>query len=141
MRGRRAGNRGKSPTPFSHSVMRTSSLQGVRRPPERYLYGDGPDATPRSPRPTDATLDPVDTRLAACQCSAWRDHVEPDASRQAEAYFQAAYAAQMRGDLDEAIGLYRQSLASVPTAEAHTFLGWALSGKGDYEGRLRARAA
>jgi Tfp pilus assembly protein PilF len=63
--------------------------------------------------------------------------VEHDASRQAEAYFQAAYAAQMRGDLDEAIGLYRQSLASVPTAEAHTFLGWALSGKGDYEGAIR----
>src|SRR5262245_31781940 len=66
-----------------------------------------------------------------------RDHVESDASRQADAYFQAAYTAQMRGELDEAIALYRQSLASVPTAEAHTFLGWALSGKGDYDAAIR----
>ena len=64
-------------------------------------------------------------------------HVEHDAGRQAEAYFQAAYAAQMRGDLDEAIALYQKSLACVPTAEAHTFLGWALSVKGDYEGAIR----
>ena len=66
-----------------------------------------------------------------------RRHVEHDAARQAEAYFQAAYAAQMRGDLDEAITLYQQSLACVPTAEAHTFLGWTLSAKGDYEGAIR----
>jgi tetratricopeptide (TPR) repeat protein len=38
----------------------------------------------------------------------------------------------MRGAVDEAIDLYRRSLACVPTAEAHTFLGWALSQKGDY---------
>jgi Tfp pilus assembly protein PilF len=63
--------------------------------------------------------------------------VEPDAGRQAEAYFQAAYAAQMRGDLDTAIALYQKSLACVPTAEAHTFLGWTLSSKGDYEGAIR----
>jgi Tfp pilus assembly protein PilF len=63
--------------------------------------------------------------------------VEHDAGRQADAYFQAAYAAQMRGDLDEAITLYRKSLACVPTAEAYTFLGWTLSSKGDYEGAIR----
>jgi tetratricopeptide (TPR) repeat protein len=50
--------------------------------------------------------------------------VEHDAGRQAEAYFQAAYVAQMRGDLDDAIELYQRSLACVPTAEAHTYLGW-----------------
>jgi len=66
-----------------------------------------------------------------------RCHVENDAGRQAEAYFKAAYRAQMRGDLDEAITLYQQSLACVPTAEAHTFLGWTLSSKGDYEGAIR----
>jgi Tfp pilus assembly protein PilF len=64
-------------------------------------------------------------------------HVEHDAGRQAEAYFQAAHAAQMRGDLDEAIALYQKSLACVPTAEAHTFLGWTLSFRGDYEGAIR----
>ena len=65
-------------------------------------------------------------------------HVEEDAGRKAEAYFEAAYAAHLRGDLDEAILLYEKSLACVPTAEAHTFLGWTLSFKGDYEGAIRA---
>jgi tetratricopeptide (TPR) repeat protein len=64
-------------------------------------------------------------------------NVESDASRQAEAYFRAAYAAQMRGALDEAIALYRRSLACVPTAEAHTFLGWALSQRGDYAAAIQ----
>jgi Tfp pilus assembly protein PilF len=63
--------------------------------------------------------------------------MEQDAARQAEAYFQAAYTAQMRGELDEAIALYQKSLACVPTAEAHTFLGWTLSFKGDYAGAIR----
>jgi Tfp pilus assembly protein PilF len=64
--------------------------------------------------------------------------VEHDAGRRAQAFFEAAYAAHMRGDLDEATALYQKSLACVPTAEAHTFLGWALSAKGDYEGAIRA---
>jgi tetratricopeptide (TPR) repeat protein len=65
--------------------------------------------------------------------------VDDEAGRQAEAetYFRAAYAAQMQGDLDGAIALYQRSLACVPTAEAHTFLGWTLSAKGDYEGAIR----
>jgi tetratricopeptide (TPR) repeat protein len=63
--------------------------------------------------------------------------VENEPGRQAEAYFRAAYAAQMRGDLDEAIELYRKSLACLPTAEAHTFLGWTLSFKGDYAGAIQ----
>jgi tetratricopeptide (TPR) repeat protein len=62
--------------------------------------------------------------------------MKPGAVRQAEAYFKAAYAAQMRGDLDDAITLYEKSLACVPTAEAHTFLGWTLSFKGDYAGAI-----
>ncbi len=40
--------------------------------------------------------------------------------------------AQENGDIDKAIELYRQSLEVCPTAEGHTFLGWALS----YKGRL-----
>jgi tetratricopeptide (TPR) repeat protein len=63
--------------------------------------------------------------------------MENDAGQRAEAYFRAAYAAQMRGDLDEAVLLYRRSLACIPTAEAHTFLGWTLSFKGDYAGAIR----
>src|SRR5687768_168350 len=60
-----------------------------------------------------------------------------DRAARAEGYFRAAYEAQMKGDLDQAIALYRKSIDAVPTAEAHTFLGWSLSGKGDYEAAIR----
>lgn len=45
----------------------------------------------------------------------------------AEELFQKAYERQMQGELEEAAGLYRQSIAAFPTAEAHTFLGWTYS--------------
>jgi Tfp pilus assembly protein PilF len=38
-----------------------------------------------------------------------------------------AYRRQMAGDLEQAVALYRQSIALHPTAEAHTFLGWTYS--------------
>ncbi|MBL8149941.1 MAG: tetratricopeptide repeat protein [Blastocatellia bacterium] len=41
--------------------------------------------------------------------------------------FQKAYKAQMAGKLEEAIDLYKQSIDVMPTAEAHTFLGWTYS--------------
>jgi tetratricopeptide (TPR) repeat protein len=44
--------------------------------------------------------------------------------------FQQALNAQMRGDLEEAVSLYKLSLAAFPTAEAHTFLGWTYSFQG-----------
>ncbi|HEX4336614.1 MAG TPA: tetratricopeptide repeat protein [Polyangiaceae bacterium] len=44
---------------------------------------------------------------------------------------------QTRRELPEAIRLYRESLATFPTAEAHTFLGWALSWQGDVDGAIR----
>lgn len=47
--------------------------------------------------------------------------------REALRLFQAAYEAQMRGDLDEAADYYKQSAEAFPTAEAHTFLGWTYS--------------
>ena len=47
--------------------------------------------------------------------------------REALRYFQEAYEAQTRGDLDEAADLYKQSLEAYATAEAHTFLGWTYS--------------
>lgn len=52
-----------------------------------------------------------------------------EAARKREAlrFFQQAHEAQMRGDLDLAADLYRQSIEAYPTAEAHTFLGWAYS--------------
>ncbi len=41
--------------------------------------------------------------------------------------FEEAYRSQMQGDLEEAINLYRTSIDTYPTAEAHTFLGWTYS--------------
>jgi Tfp pilus assembly protein PilF len=52
--------------------------------------------------------------------------------RRALEVWQEAYAHQMRGELEEAVRLYKESLAICPTAEAHTFLGWTYS----FQGRL-----
>ena len=43
----------------------------------------------------------------------------------------------MAGELDRAIELYRESIATHPTAEAHTYLGWTLS----FQGRLEEAMA
>jgi Tfp pilus assembly protein PilF len=51
--------------------------------------------------------------------------------------FQAAYEHQMSGDLDAAVDLYKASIAARPTAEAHTFLGWAYS----FQGKLQEAIA
>lgn len=47
--------------------------------------------------------------------------------------FQQAYQFQMKGEFEEAIRLYRQSIQCHPTAEAHTFLGWTFSFQGRYD--------
>lgn len=47
-----------------------------------------------------------------------------DRKAQAQKLFEEAYRAQMAGDLDRAVELYRESIAVYPSAEAHTFLGW-----------------
>ena len=47
-----------------------------------------------------------------------------DRKAQAWERLQEAYQAQMEGDYERAVELYRGSLALYPTAEAHTFLGW-----------------
>jgi tetratricopeptide (TPR) repeat protein len=52
---------------------------------------------------------------------------EAERKRDALHFFQRAYETQMRGELDEAADLYKQSIESYPTAEAHTFLGWTYS--------------
>lgn len=50
-----------------------------------------------------------------------------DLKAEAMRWFEKAYQLQLEGDLIGAIALYRKSLEIVPTAEAHTFLGWAYS--------------
>ncbi|MGC2333239.1 MAG: tetratricopeptide repeat protein [Candidatus Acidiferrales bacterium] len=47
-----------------------------------------------------------------------------DRHEQAQDLFQQAYRAQMTGDWERAAELYKASLEILPTAEAHTFLGW-----------------
>ena len=44
-----------------------------------------------------------------------------------------AYERQTAGKLEDAIRLYRASIAEHPTAEAHTFLGWTYSFQGRYQ--------
>ncbi|MBI4401748.1 MAG: tetratricopeptide repeat protein [Nitrospirae bacterium] len=41
--------------------------------------------------------------------------------------FQQAYELQMKGQLEEAVHLYKRSIETHPTAEAYTFLGWTYS--------------
>ena len=57
---------------------------------------------------------------------------EPQTLRQATKLWRQAYRYQIGGELDRAIELYRHSIEVYPTAEAHTFLGWAMS----FQGRL-----
>lgn len=59
-------------------------------------------------------------------------YFEPELKEEATRWWQRAYEVQMRGELDEAIELYTQSIEICPTAEAYTFRGWAKS----YQGRL-----
>lgn len=48
----------------------------------------------------------------------------PDRFEQAWELLQQAYQAQMAGEFERAVELYKTSLEVHPTAEAHTFLGW-----------------
>ena len=60
-----------------------------------------------------------------------------DPLRRATELWQEACRHQMAGALDRAIELYRESIATHPTAEAHTYLGWTMS----FQGRLQEATA
>ena len=60
------------------------------------------------------------------------DAFSDTARREAVELFQRAYQAQLVNDYDGAIELYRRSIDTYPTAEAHTFLGWVYSFQGRY---------
>ena len=55
---------------------------------------------------------------------------------EAREHFERGYQEQMAGRIDAAIESYRRSIAIQPTAEAHTFLGWALSHQGRHEAAI-----
>ncbi len=59
----------------------------------------------------------------------FRNSADPKAE-EAEKCFRLGYEAQTSGQIDRAIPLYKRSISLFPTAEAHTFLGWAYSQQG-----------
>src|SRR5216117_2025112 len=58
--------------------------------------------------------------------------MDEDREQRAIRLFKEAYDLQMKGELDAAVKLYKESIANYPTAEAYTFLGWTYS----FMGRL-----
>lgn len=62
---------------------------------------------------------------------------DPAGVEHAEFFFQEGYRHQMSGDLDAAVESYRRSIELYPTAEAHTFLGWAYSFQGKIDDAIR----
>jgi tetratricopeptide (TPR) repeat protein len=52
---------------------------------------------------------------------------------EAEEYRALGQARQAQGDIEDAAAYYRVSLELFPTAEAHTYLGWALATKGRWD--------
>lgn len=59
-------------------------------------------------------------------------------NERAEDLFRRGFAAQREGRLEEAVELYRESLDVEPSAEAHTFLGWAYSFQRRYAEAIEA---
>lgn len=55
------------------------------------------------------------------------------AHQQAIVLLEKGYRCHLRGELGEAIMFYERSLAMHPTAEAHTYLGWAYSNMKRYD--------
>lgn len=62
----------------------------------------------------------------------------PASKREAIELFRRAYAAQLEQDFDAAMELYRRSIETYPTAEAHTFLGWVYSFESRYDEAIDA---
>src|ERR671912_1901801 len=63
----------------------------------------------------------------------YEDDTSPLAKYEAKELFQEAYEAQLAQNFDTAIELYRRSIETYPTAEAHTFLGWVYSFQNRYD--------
>ncbi len=61
------------------------------------------------------------------------DDLPDGLKREAIELFGRAFEAQQVEDYEEAIKLYKSSIATYPTAEAHTFLGWVYSFQQRYD--------
>jgi Tfp pilus assembly protein PilF len=58
---------------------------------------------------------------------------DPARARRAELAWQAGYVLHMLRDYERAIEQFRASIAILPSAEAHTFLGWSMSHLGRFQ--------
>src|SRR5512133_2411552 len=56
---------------------------------------------------------------------------------EANQLFHEAYEAQLANDYERAIELYKRSIETYPTAEAHTFLGWVYSFQERYDDAIQ----
>jgi tetratricopeptide (TPR) repeat protein len=65
--------------------------------------------------------------------TSYDDDVTSLARYEAKELFNEAYQAQLDKDYEQAIELYKRSIARFPTAEAHTFLGWVYSFQDRYD--------
>src|ERR1700687_1969387 len=63
----------------------------------------------------------------------YEDDASPAAKYEAKQLFHEAYQAQLAENLEETIELYKRSIATYPTAEAHTFLGWVYGFQSRYD--------
>ena len=61
------------------------------------------------------------------------DDTLSSAKYEARQLFQEAYEAQLAHNYEQAIELYKRSIETYPTAEAHTFLGWVYSFQDRYD--------
>ena len=61
------------------------------------------------------------------------NETSPAAKYEAKQLFHEAYQAQLAENFEEAIELYKRSIETYPTAEAHTFLGWVYSFQDRYD--------
>jgi tetratricopeptide (TPR) repeat protein len=61
------------------------------------------------------------------------EDVSAAARYEAKQIFHQAYEAQLAQDYEQAIELYKRSIETYPTAEAHTFLGWVYSFQNRYD--------
>jgi tetratricopeptide (TPR) repeat protein len=75
----------------------------------------------------------IATVLWACAATRASEKNTPAAEQDEAVLFETAREFHMHGKIKEAIYYYRLSIEKKPTAQAHTFLGWALSHQGKYD--------
>jgi len=74
-----------------------------------------------------------DETIATMSNEAYEIDASPAAKYEAKQLFHEAYQAQLAQNFDAAIDLYKRSIETYPTAEAHTFLGWVYSFQNRYD--------